>query len=239
MTATEAIWHEVECGGYGADLGLWVELAARHGGPVLDLGCGTGRVALHLAQRGHQVIAVDRDPELIEQLRERTDGLPVETHLADVREFKIAGQVPLALAPMQLLQMLPDRTARLACLRRVREALAPRGRLAAALVEELPEADGELPPLPDVREVEGWVYSSLPVEAAVADGEIVLRRLRQTVSPSGELSEDEDEVRICTTTAAELEEEAREAGLTPVERRLVPATEAHVGSAVVVVERGE
>ena len=46
------------------------------------------------------------------------------------------------------------------------------------------------PPLPDVREVDGWVYSSLPLEAAI-DGEvIVVRRLRQTVSPSGEPDEE-------------------------------------------------
>ena len=44
-------WHDVECGGYDADLPLWRELAARRGGPVLDVGAGTGRVALDLARR--------------------------------------------------------------------------------------------------------------------------------------------------------------------------------------------
>ncbi len=45
-TAERAIWHDAECGAYAADLALWEELAAAAGGPVLDLGCGTGRVAL-------------------------------------------------------------------------------------------------------------------------------------------------------------------------------------------------
>ena len=43
------VWHDVECGHYGADLALWDELAAREPGPVLDVGAGTGRVALALA----------------------------------------------------------------------------------------------------------------------------------------------------------------------------------------------
>lgn len=239
MTTAAAIWHDVECGGYGADLALWEQLAERRPGPVLDLGCGTGRVALHLARRGHEVIALDRDSELIAALRERAGDLPVDAVEADAREFELALAVSLVLAPMQLLQMLPGRDDRLSCLECARAALAPGGQLAAALVEDLPEAEGELPPLPDVREIDGWVYSSLPVEAAVADSEIVLRRLRQTVSPGGELSEDEDEVRICTLTAAALEAEALEVGLRPLERRSVPATEAHVGSVVVVLERGE
>ena len=51
----ETIWHEVECGSYAADLALWSELAAEVAGPVLELGCGTGRVALHLAAEGREV----------------------------------------------------------------------------------------------------------------------------------------------------------------------------------------
>ena len=36
------VWHDVECGGYDADLTLWRELAREAGGPVLDVGAGTG-----------------------------------------------------------------------------------------------------------------------------------------------------------------------------------------------------
>ena len=56
-----SVWHDVECGGYAADLPLWRELAAREAGPVLDVGAGTGRVALDLARAGHDVTALDRD----------------------------------------------------------------------------------------------------------------------------------------------------------------------------------
>jgi SAM-dependent methyltransferase len=235
-TAT-TIWHDVECGAYEADLPLWAELAERREGAVLELGCGTGRVALRLAARGHDVVALDRDPDLIAALAERATGLPVVPLLGDAREFELPQPVALVLAPMQFMQLLPSAADRGACLRCVAAALEPGGLLAAAIVEEMPQADGPLPPLPDVREIDGWVYSSLPVVAAPAGEQIVLRRLRQTVSPAGELSEEEDEIQLQALSAEVLEVEARHAGFAPRGRRWIPPTEAHVGSKVVLLER--
>ena len=235
-----AIWHDVECGAYGADLPLWEELAAAaDGGPVLDLGCGTGRVALHLARRGHEVVGLDVDPELIAVLGQRAAGLPLETVHADARDFRLEAEVALVLAPMQTLQLLDDAEDRLACLRCISAHLPPGGRFAAAILEGMPEPDDSPPPLPDVREVDGWVYSSLAVEAAVGSGEIYIRRIRQTVSPTGELSEEPDEVRITTFPASQLEEEAATAGLLPHARRPIPPTDVHVGSTAVVLEKGD
>jgi SAM-dependent methyltransferase len=237
MSAAETIWHDVECGGYAADLRLWEELAEASGDPVLELGCGTGRVALHLARRGHRVIGLDRDPELLAALSARGADLPVSVLEADAAEFRLGDQVGLVLAPTHLLQLLPGADERLRCLRCAAAALRPGGLLAAAIIEEMPIADDAPPPLPDVREVDGWVYSSLAIEAAVGPGEIVVHRLRQTVSPQGELSEEPNRVRIATFAAATLEAEATEAGLRPVERREIPATDLHVGSLVVVLGR--
>jgi SAM-dependent methyltransferase len=233
--AAETIWHDVECGSYAADLPLWEELATAADGEVLDLGCGTGRVALHLARRGHRVTGLDLDDRLLTELASRAGGLDVATHHADAREFDLGRRVPLALAPMQTLQLLEGPEQRGACLRRVAGHLEPGGRFAAAILEEMPEPDGAPPPLPDVREVDGWVYSSLAVEAAVGPGEIVIHRLRQTVSPSGELSEEPNRVRIETFAASQLEQEAEVAGLHPVGRRRIGATDIHVGSTVVVL----
>jgi len=235
---TEAIWHDVECASYGADLPLWEELAAGGGGAVLDLGCGTGRVALHLAGRGHEVIGLDRDETLLAALRERAGGLAVETVHADARRFSLQRPVALALAPMQTLQLLEGSEDRIACLRGVATALAPGGRFAAAILEEMPPPDDSPPPLPDVREVDGWVYSSLAVEVAVGPDEIVIHRLRQIVSPDGELDEEPNRVRIETFPAAQLEEEAATVGLMPIARRRIGPTDIHVGSTVVVLGKG-
>ncbi|HET9593297.1 MAG TPA: class I SAM-dependent methyltransferase [Solirubrobacterales bacterium] len=237
MSGEAAIWHDVECGSYSADLTLWEELAERCGGPVLELGCGTGRVALHLARRGHRVFGLDRDPELLAVLAERAADLLVVPVQADARSFEIADPVALVLAPTHLLQLLPGPAERIECLHCIAAALRPGGLFAASIIEGMPEPDDAPPPLPDVREVDGWVYSSLAVEAAVGPGEILVRRLRHAVSPEGELSEEPNEVRIATFSAASLEAEAEAAGLRAAGRREIPETDLHVGSTVVLLER--
>jgi SAM-dependent methyltransferase len=234
-----AIWHDVECASYVADLRVWEQLADRCGDPVLELGAGTGRLAIHLARHGHPVIGLDYDEELISVQRERAAGLPVTPLLADARGFELPEPVALALAPMQFLQMLADRAERLACLDGMASQLLPGGRVAAAIVEGMPEPEEGEPLLPDVREVDGWIYSSLPLEAVVGPEHIHVRRLRQRVSPAGELTDTPDEVTICTLTAEALEAEAAEVGLVPIERLYIEATDDHVGSTVVVLGEEE
>jgi SAM-dependent methyltransferase len=229
------VWHEVECGGYAADLSLWEELADGFGGPILDLGCGTGRVALHLARRGHAVTGLDIDRKLVAAFAAQARGLSANAIVRDARDFNLASRFDLAVAPMQLLQLFDGPQERLRCLRCVAAHLLAGGLAAFAIVEELPAPADAPPPLPDTREVDGWVYSSLPVDAAVDLGAIRVRRLRQTVSPTGELSEELDEVLLRSLDAATLEDEARQAGLRIRGRRSIPATDTHVGSTVVLL----
>jgi SAM-dependent methyltransferase len=230
------VGHDVECGGYEADLGLWEELADVAGGAILDLGCGTGRVALHLARRGHRVVGLDSDDALLAALEQRAAGVPMEVELGDARRFDLGIQFGLVLAPMQLLQLF-EASERVECLRCVAAHLRPGGRTAVAIVERMPAPEAGAAPLPDVREVDGWVYSSLPIDTRVEDGAILVRRLRQVVSPQGESSDEINEIRLLHLSAEALEREALEAGLTPADRCDIPATEAHVGSTVLLLEK--
>ena len=93
------------------------------------------------------------------------------------------------------------------------------------------------PPLPDVREIGGWMYSSLPVDFATENGRLDLRRVRQTVSPDGDLSESDHIDSIWLLGAAELEAEAELAGMRAANRILVPSADGYIGSTVVVTER--
>lgn len=239
--ADPVVWHDVECGAYVADLPLWHELAAAAPGPVLEIGCGTGRVALDLAARGFEVAALDSDAALIAALadRARERELEVEAAVADARSFDLRRRgFGLVLAPMQVAQLMGGSGGRASMLACVRAHLAPGGVFAAALADpfEGVPADDVGPPLPDVREQDGWVFSSVPVAVrAEADG-TAIDRLRQAVSPDGRLEESMTSIVLDSLDAATLEAEGSAAGFRVVPRRQVPATGDYVGSAVVLLE---
>ncbi|HKG35074.1 MAG TPA: class I SAM-dependent methyltransferase [Solirubrobacterales bacterium] len=238
MTGTVA-WHDLECASYSADLPVWESLAQRYGGPVLDLGCGTGRVALHLARRGHQVVGIDRDAPLVEEMlaRAEAEALDVGGEAGDARRLDLGRDFPLVLAAMQLVQLVGHRAERGALLQGAAGHVAPGGALALAIVEALPRTDPDARPLPDVLERGGWVLSSLPVALDLSPGRIRVLRLRQAVSPAGELSEERSETELARLDAADLRREAEAHGLVAEETITVPASADHVGSSILTFER--
>ena len=235
------MWDDVEHAGYSADLGAWSELAAGRGA-VLDLGCGAGRVALHLAREGHEVWAMDHEEDLIGALDERAGeaGLAVRTVVGDVRDFELDASFGLIAAPMQLVQLLRGEQERAAMLSAVRRHLGPGGLFAAAVMDPpLVWGEAEEGSLPDVREHDGWVCSSLPLGIRPDGPELVIERLRQIVSPSGELTERRNETRLDVLEPERLEAEAAAIGLVPFDRISIPPTDDHVGSLVVVLEASD
>ena len=227
-------WHDVECGSYAADLPLWEELAAAAGGPVLDVGAGTGRVALHLARAGHDVTALDVDAGLLDELgtRARAAGLGVRTVVADAADFDLAG-FALVAVPMQTIQLLAERAGFFASARR---ALSPGGLVALAVATELEtfEGSGHLPD-PDVGQHGGTRFVSQPTAVRAVAGATRIERLRQTIGPDGERSAARDVIELAALTVAELEAEGMAAGLRPEAARTIAPTLEHVGSEVVLL----
>jgi SAM-dependent methyltransferase len=234
------VWHEVECGAYTADLPLWEELAGQTDKPIMELGCGAGRVTLYLAQRqAYLVIGVDWDTDLVAAVWERSGKLPGDAEVADVRDFEFATKFGLVIAPMQLIQLLRSAQERIDCLACVFGSMYPGALAAFAIVENMPvlPPGSTAPPLPDVRQIEGWIYSSLPLEPIARENSILIRRLRQTVDPDGNMSDELNEIDLAVLSAETLEKEGHSVGLRPAGRRQIPPTEAHVGSTVVLFEK--
>jgi SAM-dependent methyltransferase len=238
VSSAEAIWHDLECGRYTEDLSLWRQLADRVGGPILDVGAGTGRITLELGAAGHAVLALDIDDDLLAVLRERAEGLEVRTIVGDARAFWLAETFRLCIVPMQTIQLLGGTEGRAQFLACARDHLEPRGVLAVAVAETLDTfetVDGLPGPLPDVGEFDGVVYSSRPTAVRVDGDGFELERRRETVTPDGGLSSETNRIHLDELTAEALETEAVAAGLATIDRVVIPATGDYVGTTVVLL----
>ena len=236
--SAHVVWHDVECGRYDADLTLWSELAREAGGPVLDVGAGTGRVALRLAAEGLDVTALDVDGELLDVLeaRARAAGVEVETVRSDAAAFVLPKRFALIAVPMQTLQLLPDEAARDGFFASARRALVPGGLVAVAIADELEPFEEQSPlPTPDVGEADGLRYLSQPVAVRERPGSVRIERIRQVVSPDGSRTSEDDVIELRTLSVEGLAVEAEPHGLTAEAPLEVPATLEHVGSTVVML----
>lgn len=114
-----------------ADADWCRRLAARTGGPILELGCGSGRVGVPLAADGHRVVGLERSPAMLERARARAlrAGVEIELHEGDLRDFSLEETFPLVLMVLNTFLLLEPEDRR-ACLARAREHLAEEGRFA-------------------------------------------------------------------------------------------------------------
>ncbi|HEY3960731.1 MAG TPA: class I SAM-dependent methyltransferase [Solirubrobacteraceae bacterium] len=243
VTSTDVVWHDLECGAYSADLPLWLMLADRsrdgdRPARVLDVGAGTGRVSLDLVRAGHDVTALDLDPDLLGALRERAAGPPVQTVRGDARSFELDRRnFDLCLVPMQTLQLLRGSNERIAFMRCAHAHLRSDGLLACAIVLELDPFDcaaGGAGPAPETAWIGETLFSSRATRVSVLERAIVIERERRIAGPTAEPQLERNLVELDRVSVFALEREAIAAGLRPVTHREIAPTDDHVGSKVVM-----
>jgi SAM-dependent methyltransferase len=135
-----AALYEVDTAEKDDDIPFFREMAKRTGGPILELGCGTGRVAIPLARDGHRVVGLDRSAAQLAIARRKAGaaGVKLELVAADMRAFALPEPFRLIVVAFNTFLLLtPDE--RRACLARVREHLAREGTFLLDVFQPNPE----------------------------------------------------------------------------------------------------
>jgi SAM-dependent methyltransferase len=125
------------------DIGFWRRLARVAHGPVLELGCGTGRVSLPLARAGVRLVGIDRSTAMLARGARRARALPAGLRptfvRGDIRALPFAPRsFPLVIAPYGILQSLLDDRAMADTLGAVARVLEPGGVFGIDLVPDVP-----------------------------------------------------------------------------------------------------
>ncbi|MGQ9489602.1 MAG: class I SAM-dependent methyltransferase [Anaerolineae bacterium] len=128
-----ARFFDQEFAGYEEDLPVLEAYAARTGGPVLELGCGTGRVLIHLARAGYRVTGVDMSLAMLEIARAKAEAAGLLNRVTliagDYGEVALGGPYHFACTVMNTFLHLPDQAAQVRALQHWRAHLAPDGLL--------------------------------------------------------------------------------------------------------------
>jgi SAM-dependent methyltransferase len=123
-------WEHVD---YDVDVPLYLDFARRTGGPILELGCGSGRLLAPLLELGEHIVGIDSSGPMLDRARQAlaVAGLLGRATLleADVRYFTLDQRFALAIYGLDSFGLLTTIDDQLAALRRIRQHLVPGGLL--------------------------------------------------------------------------------------------------------------
>jgi SAM-dependent methyltransferase len=132
-TSGFAAFYEALTGDFRGDVPMYLEMAKRHEGPILELACGTGRVAIPLAEAGSTVVGLDSDPEMLALAESKSRMLDLRRRIsfveAEMESFKMKQKFPLIIAGANSLIHLLTSEKLEKCLVRCREQLDKDGTL--------------------------------------------------------------------------------------------------------------
>jgi len=131
--------YDLENWEFDPDGSFFLAFAKKLGGPVLELGCGTGRVTIPLAQKGVDITGLDLAPAMIERAKRKAGGLPIQWIVQDARSFRLGRPFRLIFETGSVFQHVLTRPDQEAILARVREHLEHDGRYIASLMFPQPD----------------------------------------------------------------------------------------------------
>jgi SAM-dependent methyltransferase len=150
-----------------ADLPFYVELARHSGGPVLEIGCGTGRVLLAIAREGIAIEGVDNSKAMLGVLKKHLGAEPtsirdrVKLHEGDMRSFRLSATFPLVIIPFRPMQHMYTMEDQVAALKNAAGHLSDGGKLAFDVFypkfEMIPAGIGE-----EILELEWHLHGNPP-----------------------------------------------------------------------------
>lgn len=157
-----ARFYEADFGDFAEDLPLYLALAERSGGPLLELMCGSGRLLTRLAAAGYQITGVDDSAQMLALAREKLAAAGLAERAALLQGDISAVELPadtfgLALVPFNSFGHLLEHPQQIAALAQARRALRPGGLLAIAIMPPRPDIPHSIsePQLSKVYELDG------------------------------------------------------------------------------------
>lgn len=206
----------------GADAAFYRALARESGGPVLELGCGTGRVLLPIARDGLACTGLDSSPAMLDVLRAKDPPPSLQLVCAPMEDFDLGGRrFALIFSAFRAFQHLLTVDDQLRCLAAVRRHLAPEGTFAldvfapfldrTALVDEPEAADAHF--TADGCDVTRWVHIRRDLATQVATVQVRYERRRDGVRVG---PDEHESFHMRWTHRFELEHLLVRAGFAPV-----------------------
>lgn len=145
---TDAGFYDRFSTGIEGDVAFYVEEARKAGGPVLEIGCGTGRIMIPIAESGVPITGLDRAPAMLEIARGKAAGRSVDTRQrirmveSDMRAFDLDQRFSLVVIPYRTFNYMLSEDDQRSTLMRINDHLFDRGRLVFDVMDPGPEVIG-------------------------------------------------------------------------------------------------
>ncbi len=136
LYAADATFYDAIHAGLRDDIGLWLSFAGRTDRPVLEVGCGTGRIAIELAKAGHTVVGIDASPAMLSQARQKAEDDAIDVEWVEGSLTSLAlepGRYGFVLIPQDVFLYCEHGEEQIAWLQAIAAALQFNGTLAIDL----------------------------------------------------------------------------------------------------------